>query len=449
MPNLTDRGKDFRAAIAEFIDGRRDAKFKDGQEAVEGAAKYEYTTWLDDAARRAAQIQAVTHVLKATHPDARGSSLHIRPDSLPRHDAVGTHLLGNEFAEDVVGNAAALDVYKFLKLEVDGLRLLDWMQHRDVDLLSALHVDAAIARSWADAFSNLVRTEDTPSSHKAAKQLYWLVGSDASDDDHFHLLQPMFSSSLAHAVHLDIEDARFGENNKLARQAFHARKDHDKSYREYRGLLARKLGGTKPQNVSQLNSERRGINYLLASLPPSWDMERPQQLLELDSVMSRLSWIDSVRTPLKQLIDFLKSEPPATEPTRRTRQLLEQELGNQLALYAAEIWTRFEPGWTRNSTCQLPLHQRIWLDPGRAEDIAQNPLDPLLSDEDRDFHAAAEFGDWRDEVAGDFANWLNARLRDAGVVTVGDPEHRHWAKQAIVEAAWPTLQRHAAKAGVA
>ena len=38
----------------------------------------------------------------------------------------------------------------------------------------------------------------------------------------------------------------------------------------YASLAVQELGGTKPQNISQLNSERRGDNYLLASLPPVW-----------------------------------------------------------------------------------------------------------------------------------------------------------------------------------
>lgn len=86
MSELTDRGVAFRAAIAGFIDARREAKLKgnEGDAAAAAAAKYSYDAWLADAVRRVSQIQAVTHVLKATHPDARGSSLHITPSRLPQ-----------------------------------------------------------------------------------------------------------------------------------------------------------------------------------------------------------------------------------------------------------------------------------------------------------------------------------------------------------------------------
>src|SRR6185312_5134490 len=115
MSELTNRGNLFRAAIAGFIEARREAKLKNKDDDADTASKYDYTTWLADAARRVGQIQAVTHVLKATHPDARGSSLHIVPTNLPQRAEIGSQLLGADYAVDVVGNAAALDVFKLLK----------------------------------------------------------------------------------------------------------------------------------------------------------------------------------------------------------------------------------------------------------------------------------------------------------------------------------------------
>ncbi|MDR3213032.1 MAG: type I-F CRISPR-associated protein Csy1, partial [Azoarcus sp.] len=256
----------FHAAIVQFINDRYEAKKKGAEEDAALANKYEYTTWLADAARRVGQIQAVTHVLKATHPDARGSSFHIAPESLPQHNEIGTHSLGKNYADDIVGNAAALDVYKFLKLEVDGQRLLDWFLQDDMDLLAALHDNENTAREWATAFKHLLRPSSTLSSHEKAKQIYWCCSGEPVDDTDFHLLQPLFSSTLVHAVHAEISDARFGEANVQARHAKRDKQAHTGIYREYRGLVTRKLGGTKPQNISQLNSERGGVNYLLASL---------------------------------------------------------------------------------------------------------------------------------------------------------------------------------------
>jgi CRISPR-associated protein Csy1 len=274
----------FRQTIAAFIEERKETKLKGlgGETAEKTAAKYEYHTWLADAARRVTQIQAVTHVLKATHPDARGTNLYVDPVTLPSRSEIGTHTLGHAHDMDVMGNAAALDVYKFLKLEVEGRRLLDWIRTDDEDLLAALHPDPNTAQHWADAFKGLLHSTESPASHTLAKQVYWCTANEPTDDSAFHLLQPLVSSSLAQAVHGEIDDARFGDINKAARQAFRARQPHNTPYRDYQKLVARKLGGTKPQNISQLNSERRGINYLLSSLPPRWVQGKPRHFLSID-----------------------------------------------------------------------------------------------------------------------------------------------------------------------
>lgn len=444
MTVLTERAKQFRSAIAAFIEERRDAKLKGNDSDNEAAVKYEYAIWLADAARRVSQIQAVTHVLKATHPDARGSSLHVVPATLPPHAEIGSHLLGDFFAEDVVGNAAALDVFKFLKTEVEGKRLLEWMQAADADLQQALSEDAETAKVWMQAFSNLVREDNTFSSHEMAKQVYWLAGEEPADDGEYHLLQPMFSSALAHVVHADIQDVRFGEANKIARQARRDKAPYDTIYRNYLDLAVRKLGGTKPQNISQLNSERGGVNYLLASLPPHWTDNKRIKLLYVDSVLSAFRWFDEVPDLLNALAELLLSDPDKIKETREKREALEQGLGQQLALFRQSICLSQEPGWTRNPACQLPQCEKLWLDPERI----QLPVRESHLTDDEAFNSAYTWGDWPDEVASCFANWLNEYLRNKGLVAVGDVEYKHWAKQAVVDGVnWPVVRQCRATGG--
>lgn len=441
----SSRSKCFRQAITTFIETRRAAKLKGKDDDAETAAKYEYATWLADAARRVGQIQAVTHVLKATHPDARGSSLHVVPDTLPQHAEIGSHVLGEDFAEDVVGNAAALDVFKFLKTDVDGRRLLDWMQAGDADLKAALSEDEATAAAWMSAFASLVRPDTEPATHPMAKQVYWLTGDDPLDDAHYHLLQPVFSSTLMHAVHADIQDARFGDANKQARQAFRAKAPSEATYRDYRNLVARKLGGTKPQNISQLNSERGGINYLLPSLPPPAWKPSGIHLLKQDSAFDGLIRFGGMRELVRALATLLESDPAPTDETRQRRKPIEQAIGQELAMFGTAIRGQYQAGWTRASECRLPLCQQLWLDPDRIELPLRD--DPKLSEQDQAFNAAYDFGAWADEIAGDFGDWLNARLHQAGLVDVSLPERRHWASQAILDVAWPIPLRRRAAGG--
>lgn len=430
----------FRAAITSFIEGRRLLKEKD---ASYEPAKFEYAAWLADAARRVGQIQAVTHALKATHPDARGSSLYVEPSELTQHAEVGSHVLANHFVSDVVGNAAALDVYRFLRTEVKGRRLLDWVLDGDPDLLAALSDDETTAQSWMQAFASLVNKEWQPVSHAMAKQLYWLVDEDPTLNEGFHLLQPLFSSSLAHAVHADIQSARFGEINKQARQAQRKKEPHLQPYHSYIGLAVRKLGGTKPLNISQLNAERGGVNYLLPSLPPTWHADQRIRLLKVDSVMGGFYWFDDVRELIGELGRFLRNNPEPNKETRSKRQELEQALGQQVALFGDSIQFSQKPGWTRHPDCRLPLHEKLWLDPERTE----LPVREAHHSEDTEFNSAYAFGDWPDLVASGFAGWMNAQLHKAKISAVGDAEYKHWARQAILDVVWPIPQQRRAAGG--
>ena len=53
-------------------------------------------TWIADAARRVHQIQLVTHAVKYSHPDARGSSLCVTGDCAAGDSLVGTHTLNKQ-----------------------------------------------------------------------------------------------------------------------------------------------------------------------------------------------------------------------------------------------------------------------------------------------------------------------------------------------------------------
>jgi CRISPR type I-F/YPEST-associated protein Csy1 len=456
MNELADRGKAFRAAIAGFIDARREAKLKGKDEdAADTALKYDYATWLADAARRVSQIQAVTHVLKATHPDARGSSLHIAPSALPQRAEVGSHLLPENCADDVVGNAAALDVFKLLKVDVEGKRLLDWMQAEDADLRVALSDDAEQSQRWMQAFASLVRADAQPTTHPMAKQLYWLVGEDPRDDTHYHLLQPMFASSLAHVVHADIQEARFGEDNKEARQARRDNKPSERVYRDYRHLVARKLGGTKPQNVSQLNSERGGVNYLLASLPPAaWSPPEGPDLRKRGSVFHEMRGaffvFGDVRNLLRDLAAFLKTDPDPNKETRDRVDSLVQGIAQELALFGASVRARYEAGWTRIADGDLPLCEQLWLDPDRTLlPVRDDPEQPDAQEQDLAFNQAYERGDWADQVATRFGLWLNGQLRKRSdkLAALGESAMRHFASEAILDVAWPIPQQRRAKVG--
>ncbi|SCX55094.1 type I-F CRISPR-associated protein Csy1 [Nitrosospira sp. Nsp1] len=408
------RVTELRALIAGFLKKRLDDKLDklrdDDPKRAELHQQFIPENWLANAARRISQIQAVTHSLKPAHPDAKGTSLYSPPDVQPVLTVVGSHCLGNEFTSDVVGNAAALDVYKFLKLEHEGYSLLALSMARDADLATALSNDPAQAQAWISAFGGLAERPDRLASHTLAKQLYWPVGDDPHDDGSFHLLAPLYASSLAHRVYQTVQDDRFSEEAIAARQAKKESKYSARAVREYPDLAIQKLGGTKPQNISQLNSERRGDNLLFASLLPTWRSIDVKPLLGSDSMFPRFNRRPEVRRMVKALLAFLKSDPTRNLETRRRRAEWVDGIIDEFLQFRAEL-RPLPPGWSQTPACHLSNEVKHWLDPEGVEWApASEGLPPPT--------------DTAERVSALFANWLNAQLRDP--LPMGDPEFLEW-----------------------
>lgn len=402
-----------RAAIDAFLDERLQAKLdvtKDAAKQAELRASHAPASWLGDAVRRADQIQLVTHGLKYTHPDARGSSLNSQGNPVAGPHLVGSHSLHGRYEPDVVGNAAALDVYKFLRLEVDGHTLLALAIAGDPALASALSDDPAEAADWVAAFARLAQPRETPASHTLAKQVYWPL-----DDGGYHLLAPLFPSSLAHQIWTTISEDRFGEVAKAARAARRDRQAYPHGIREYQSLAVRKFGGTKPQNISQLNSERHGENYLLAALPPIWRSDPVRPPLRVETIFG--SWFGN-RRRVRLLTDALRKYLVSVRGPTRNNVLIRQNrtdwvdaIITELLQFAAELH-ELPAGWSAGPDCRLHSAERYWLDPYRG-----------LTD--ADFAASRAAPDWRDVICERFGHWLNARL-DTDQTPMGEAEFDAW-----------------------
>lgn len=386
-------------------------KLKPDQDEQRQALLQDYLpgNWIPDAARRVGQIQQVTHALKFTHPDARGSSLSVAGNPAVGEEIVGTHTVARSLVPDVVGNAAALDVYKFLRLSVGGKSILDLAAMADPALAAAFSDNADLAKTWMAAFASLAEAKGQPASNKLAKQVYWPLEGQS-----YHLLAPLFPTSLVHGVWERIREGRFSDAAKAARDARRNGLAHPHGYCEYPDVAIQNFGGTKPQNISQLNSERYGENYLLPSLPPSWKFAQVSAPLAVNSVFDR---IFGSRPRVRELVRILKEFLIGVEHAgtniriRNKRAELAGLIRDEALQYAAEL-QQLEPGWSASPECLLNSAEQCWLDPERAE-------------QDSDFASLQQRGDWQDEICRRFGNWLNTRLTTANT-QMGAVEAAHW-----------------------
>ena len=366
--------------------------------------------WIANAAKNIWQLELATHVLKYTHPDAKSdvrafsSNIASPGHSLLGDGVVGSHTLDTLACLDVAGNSAWLPVDKFLSLEISGLSILDRVSRNDPLLRETFADFGDVGSEWMSAFSKYANPQKKPASHKLAKQIYWLVNRIGSDPKEwsYHLFAPLFPTSLVHSLWKRIRDDRFSDKAKAARDAKRNGLAHPHGYCEYPNVAIQNFGGSNPQNISQLNTERNGQNYLLPSLPPSWKSAEVRAPLAVNSVFDRIFGSrPRVRELVRILRDFLVSVEHADNNMRIStkRAELAALIRDEAFQYAAEL-QQLEPGWSQQPDCLLNSAEQCWLDPERAED-------------DPDFASLRRKGDWPDEICRRFGNWLNARLTTA------------------------------------
>ncbi|NAX45435.1 type I-F CRISPR-associated protein Csy1 [Photobacterium halotolerans] len=362
--------------------------------------------WLDGAAKRAGQISMATHAIKFTHSAAKGSNiLAEQMGSNGRY--LDTFCLAQP-AVDAVGNAAALDVAKLLQLaDETGKSLLLYLKQGLSVPLAPLTDDSAQLANWMEGLSAALQ-DNAPSSHTLSKQVYFPVAEDPSG---YHLLAPIYSSSLSQAVYNEIQHARFSQEMKAIREARRTNKAAEKALVAYPNIAITVAGGSKPQNISQLNSGRGGLTYLLDARAPEWQSQLPR--LSSTSVIFEQYVVRAATRPLiYRLAAFIKARKDEIS-TQSHRKTLEQKVDEiaEAALNAVAAWQNLPAGWS-NAYSQLSGFTARWLDPDNPKWQEEN-------------------SDWREPLSAEFGLWLKDSVMAAGrrEFLLGAGEADEWRQQ--------------------
>lgn len=351
--------------------------------------------WLDDATKRAWQITWVTHAPKYTHADSKSSGCLV--EGICSSQYVSTASMAVCTA-DFVGNSATHDVANFLLLKGDGLRLMDYLLEGNCEPLKGFSRSTEQLNCWIDGLSKSLKSNEVV-THTLAKQIYFPV------DRGYHLLSPLFASSLCHALYQRIDQSRFGDEAKAAREARRKNEFSELTVVDFPHLAEQHFGGTKPQNVSLLNSKRYGRVYLLSCQPPAW-----QDRLTAPESQEHF-WIRyeyRVAATLGELSRFLKSVALVDNNTaiKQRRAGLVDDLIEALLHYGAELRT-LPAGWSRAMTEPMSEAFCRWLDPID---------DQTLSDDEAN------------QIALEFGRRLNRRLQKR-LSHLGDAELHVWRRQ--------------------
>lgn len=369
----------FEERKANWLKARVKTSMSDEEQGnlVAGAnEKFSLTTWLPDAAKRAAWLSIVSHPGKFSHPSAKTTS--IIAASKPKLD--GYLRSGNvEYELDVLGNAAAMDVYKFLSLTLeDGETVLQHLERNSPEIQSLLAVQTVSYESLREGFMSVKQADSENKTDQLVKQVYFPFGGT------YHLLSLMTPSGLLTKLKAKIDNMRFSEATQQAKENRKRNEHHDNGYDDFLELTVTAYGGTKPQNISVLNNQNAGLAYLLLSIPPALyhrQIRLPTSNFFRNSLRLR-QFQESFQT-LDRLIKSGINNKPIRDGIHNTlKYLIDQVMQRVFQIRATAT------GWSEAEHYRnLPLAQCIWLDDIKLEQ--------------RQNHE-----DWLKEVAAAFAKWL-------------------------------------------
>ncbi|MCE6004313.1 type I-F CRISPR-associated protein Csy1 [Acinetobacter junii] len=413
-----------RELIEQYIQGRLNEKLEklkadDTAERNKLLEKYEVETWLDDASLRISQLRLATHTPKQHHPDSKASAMFYS-NTEKTHDYVGSESL--KLDADVIGNAAVLDVFNMLRLSFQGTSLVERLLNADQELISALSVEAETAQLRYERFLAFSQLPTELNAGRLSKQVLFPVA-----DDEYHTLVILYPSSLVHRVHQQLSHDRFSDESKAVREARFKKIHHAHESREYPNLLVQNFGGSKPQNISQLNIDRRGSMWLLPSIPPTWK----GQQIELPKRGSVFTAYLSNRKDIKPLLHkivalYRKENRRNNDEFRSQRDDLVSKLADCIIDMSFELQQSAPSGWTQDS--DFSRAESFWLDYGYREALFDKEDAEELTEEETEWLQAYRERDWHTEVGYNFGKWLNDILIKKGkIVDLDDHEARTWS----------------------
>jgi CRISPR type I-F/YPEST-associated protein Csy1 len=380
----------------------KSAKTETEQQDIErqAADKFDLANWLPDAAKRAGQLAIVSHPGKFSHPGAKTSSVIAAAE----RKADGYLRTGNVSAEfDVFGNAAALDVHKFLSLTLsDGQTVLAHLEQDTPLIKQQFDIPTAFQELRQGLLS--IKSGDTAKAKTSEKikQVYFPI------DDDYHLLSVLTPSGLIFKLKERINELRFSETAKQARNDRRNQIHNQHGFDEIYNLTVIGFGGTKPQNISVLNNQNGGTAYLLVSLPPVLELRATQA--PKTNFFSQSLYVKDYQDKFKSLHKLFADTVPNNVDVREGRDYWILQIVEQVM---EKVWAIRElpGGWSESTT--LPPVQKLWLDAANSE---------KRDSED----------DWLDEIIVAVVSWLGIAYKKAvgeqKAIPLGDAESREFRR---------------------
>lgn len=353
-----------------------------------------YEKWIDWALNNGKGIYLATHVAKLSHSSSKSSSIDNR--YFERNSETKKGYLTSVVNKDTTLDRAYTDnalssIAKLYHVSVSDSFVGDFLREDGYPILKIFTDSDEKALNWSEAFKIYIR-EDKKNSHFLSKQIYFSIG-----EGKYHLLMPLVSSSLAHAIFSKFKEFFDDENEQIRKQKDN-KKYHEKLAVSYPNRATLKVTQSNHSNASSLNGKRGGRLTLLSTMPPKWTGQQKLPINQSNLFNKNLAYkLRQEINDFQRLLLVIKSKEINMKKPEMQRAIVNNldEIANALFDEINKInLLSGKKAWTVDS--KFPLHQQLLLEPDREDDIA---TDEKIRK------------NWQVKIAEDFSFWLNKQLK--------------------------------------
>lgn len=363
--------------------------------------------WLPKAAKRAGQMSLATHPCTFSHPSARknvnGYSTPVVAEGKSLND--GYLRTGNVlFETDALGNAAVLDVYKFLTLEMEDSReLIKHIQENSDLAVTLLTIKSESYEELRNGFLSMIESDDNKQTITSSKikQVFFPLKLGKE----YHQLSILTNSGVVYELRKRINRMRFSDEIKGLRDIKRNNAYSEQGFCEIFNVTTIGYGGTKPQNISVLNNKNGGKACLLQSLPPKLN-KRAIRFPKQNFFGESFRYYEC-----REVFDALHKLFKTDYTNKRIREGRDYRLQDLIDRIIDKMWAvrsvSQEQYLPENS--RLSQHQKVW-----------------LCHEERDFREESDI--WLDKLCDEITSWIirtYGKLIGKQAFMLGEPERLH------------------------
>lgn len=367
---------------------------------IESAAKKGKTPadWFDAMVMHMNECHLARHVGKFTNPDIK-TTVCSHSKKVAGYVTTG----GSTCSLDILTPAQYLGSASLLLSPVTpDKNVLEAVITRDKELEKELELLSLPIEKLQKKVQEML--EDSQKEPEATdthlRQVYFPIA-----EGEYHLLSVMPSSCLALEMYQRIRAINGHKIDCCNKKS----ENYGKPCEEVTGLTMIGFGGSKPLNISALNSRCGGKTYLLSSLPPSLPARKIR--LPKSDFFRESIWYKQQSSALYRLHAYMKQDRNTIEIRQAIHDLVDEMIS--AVLFAAYQIRAEKIGWNEEEAySQLPTAQKIWLDDAYAEERKETS--------------------WADDISSSFARWVirsYEKLLEEDAIKLGDAEHGFIKKQ--------------------